>query len=132
MRFIIQQPALAPAWPVVRLSSSPPRPRSSVPKFGIKSYVTHWNAYFTFMNNNSSTNHTCYSTKLHKMILNSDHCNSILTGNNVSKVPDMSVFCTRSTMILTSRVVVTSCSHTVVRQVSFLMNVKPMKSRGEI
>ena len=111
---IIQHPALAPACPVVRLSSSPPRPRSSVPTFCFISLQCIIIS-FTFMDNKSSTNHTCVTAELDKMILNSDHCNFRLAGDNIAKATNMSIFCPRSSMILTKGIVVTSCCNTVVR-----------------
>ena len=85
---MIQQPALAPAWPVVRLSSSPPRPRSSVPA-EVSSGDTY-QSQLTFMDHDGSANDTCISTEPDQMVLNPDNGNLLLTDGNVAKVAHMS------------------------------------------
>ena len=87
---MIQQPALAPAWPVVRLSSSPPRPRSSVPaEVGGQD---NWRHYLvTFMNDDGSADDACVSTELDQMVLNPHNGNLIITDGDIAKVANMSI-----------------------------------------
>ena len=88
---MIQQPALDPAWPVVRLSSSPPRPRSSVPaEVSSSSGDTLYQSPLTFMDHDGSANNTCISTEPDQMVLNPDNGNLLLTDGNVAKVAHMS------------------------------------------
>ena len=87
---MIQQPALAPAWPVVRLSSSPPRPRSSVPA-EVRGQ-DKWRHYLvTFMNDDGSADDACVSTELDQMVLNPHNGNLIITDGDIAKVANMSI-----------------------------------------
>ena len=84
------------------------------------------------MDNKSSTNYTRVTNQLDKMILDSNHSNSPLVGDNVTKTSNMSIIYPRSPVILIKGVVVTTSSLAVVGQISFLMNVKSMKTWREI
>ena len=72
------------------------------------------------------------STEPDQVILNPDEGDHLVTGHHIAQVSHVSLLGSRSSVVQTERVVVTSCSFAVVGEVSILVDVEAVLARAEI
>ena len=85
----------------------------------------------TFVHHDSSVENTILPSQLHHVILYADPGIHILVHRDVAEVSDVSLLGSRSSMVKSSGIEMSTSSSAVVREVSILVNMKAVLTRAE-